>query len=94
MERYINLGVLTVEEVRKSLFDNSDSRIMLNQQSFNAMTKEKEENKKIMQQLPNENEEKVINKDAKLRFIPEGEVLPASFYEELSIAELMDIPED
>lgn len=94
MERYINLGVLTIEEVRKSLFDNSDSRIMLNEQSFNAMQQEKEENKKIMQQLPNENEEKTINKDAKPRFIPEGEVLPDSFYESLSIQELMDIPDD
>lgn len=99
MERYLNLGVLTIEEVRKSLFDNSDSRIMLNQQSFNAMQQEKEENKMnmIASTQPKEDEtvmQKTSNKDAKPRFFPDGEVLPDSFYESLSIAELMKMPED
>jgi hypothetical protein len=36
LERYINNGVLTAEEVRLSIFDNADTKIMLNNQMNNS----------------------------------------------------------
>jgi phage-related protein (TIGR01555 family) len=74
MERYINLGVLSPMEVRKSLFDNSDSTIVL-----------------ASERLPIKEE---VKDGLKPRFSPIGEVLPDSFYEAPSIAELMAVDDD
>lgn len=74
MERYINLGVLSPMEVRNSLFDNANSKIMLD----STIEPVKEQNKD----------------ELKTRFVPKGEVLPDSFYESPSIAELMEVEDD
>jgi phage-related protein (TIGR01555 family) len=88
MEKYINLGVLSPQEVRKSLFDNPDSTIML-------MSEELPVNPQDTPQVNESVKEEVKQLDGlKPRFIPNGEVLPDSFYEAPSLEELMAVEDD
>jgi phage-related protein (TIGR01555 family) len=99
LERYINNGVLNAEEVRLSIFDNPDNKIMLNETDETKVLKENEKSKevdpqKIVEKEVRKTEKKKDGQDKLIdKFEIEGELLPNSYYE-IDIKDLETIEED
>jgi hypothetical protein len=99
LERYINNGVLNAEEVRLSIFDNPDNKIMLNETDEKKVLKENEKSKevdpqKIVEKEVRKTEKKKDGQDKLIdKFEIEGELLPNSYYE-IDIKDLETIEED
>lgn len=94
LDRYITNGVLTSEEVRLSIFDNPDTKIMLN--TMDKKNTEQEAEVKLPER-GNKVEEKQTEKkkDAQEKFtIKENrELLPNSYYD-IDLEDLENIEED
>jgi phage-related protein (TIGR01555 family) len=96
LDRYISNGVLTAEEVRSSVFDNSDTKIMLNEVDKKNVLKEPEN---IEEKPLNETIEKKENKkdaqDEVEKFVVQEnlELLPNSYYD-IDLKDLEAIEED
>jgi hypothetical protein len=101
LDRYISNGVLTSEEVRLSVFDNPDTKIMLNdieEKTSLSISNEVEENEPPVEEIKKENENKQKIKDAQdevEKFVvkEESELLPNSYYD-IDLEELEAIEED
>jgi hypothetical protein len=94
LERYINNGVLNAEEVRLSLFDNPDNKIMLNETDETKTLKEVEIKEVLNEKKVKETENKKDGQDELIgKFKVEGELLPNSYYE-IDIEDLETIEED
>jgi hypothetical protein len=99
LDRYISNGVLTAEEVRTSVFDNPDTKIMLNEVDKKNVLKEPENIKEILLNETTEEKEKKENKKDDQNEIQKfvvkenSELLPNSYYD-IDLDELETIEED